>query len=73
MWHVQVVMFESTLGKKPVNVVISFLENASRYCGCPMGTTRDTGFTASTGHPSSNIDIEMHVPIGRPVGTTQDA
>ena len=27
-------------------------------------------FTASTGHPSSNINIEMHVPIGHPVGTT---
>ena len=41
--------------------------------GHPMGTTRDAGFTASTGHPTSDIDIDMNVPTGRPVGTTRDA
>ena len=30
-------------------------------------------FSASTGHPTADVDFEMHVPSGRPVGTTQDA
>ena len=41
--------------------------------GRPMGTTRNAGFTASTGRPTSDIDIEMNVPTGRPIGTTRDA
>ena len=39
----------------------------------PVGTTRDAGFSASTGHPTADVDIEMNVPSGRPVGTTRDA
>ena len=38
--------------------------------GRPVGTTRDAGFSASTGPPTSDVDIEMNVPTGRPVGTT---
>ena len=38
--------------------------------GCPVGTTRDAGFSASTGHPTADVDIEMNVPSGCPVGTT---
>ena len=38
--------------------------------GRPLGTTRDAGFTASTGHPTANVEIELNVPIGRPLGTT---
>ena len=41
--------------------------------GRPVGTTRDAGFSASTGHPTADVDIEMNVPSGRPVGTTRDA
>ena len=41
--------------------------------GHPVSTTRDAGFSASTGHPTADVDIEMNVPSGRPVGTTQDA
>ena len=41
--------------------------------GRPLGTTRDAGFTSSTGHPTADIDVELNVPIGRPVGTTRDA
>ena len=41
--------------------------------GHPVGTTRDAGFSASTGHPTADVDIEMNVPSGRPVGTTRDA
>ena len=36
----------------------------------PIGTTQDAGFSASTGPPTSDTDIEMNVPTGRPVGTT---
>ena len=41
--------------------------------GRPVGTTRDAGFSGSTGHPTHDVNIEMNVPTGRPVGTTQDA
>ena len=38
--------------------------------GCP---TQDAGFSASTGHPIHDVNIEMNVPTGRPVGITEDA
>ena len=41
--------------------------------GCPVGTTRNAGFSASTGSPTSDVDIEINVPPGHPVGTTRDA
>ena len=56
---------------------------AIRYCQCghrfkkragrPCGTTRCAGFHASAGHPATHTDIELNVPTGRPVGTSQEA
>ena len=63
--------------------------------GRPVGTTAEAGFNVSTGHPTADVDIEindvdieinvpisrpvhdvdveMNVPMGRPVGTTVEA
>ena len=38
--------------------------------GHPVGTTRDAGFNASKGHPTADVEIEMNVPSGCPVGTS---
>ena len=46
---------------------------AGLWLGQPPGTTEDSGFTASSGRVTANIDIETNVPIGCPVGTTRDA
>ena len=40
---------------------------------CPFVSTRDASFSASTGHPTANVDIELNVPTGHRLGTTKDA
>ena len=50
-----------------------FRKRGKLSTGRPIGTTQDAGFSASSGHPISDVDVEMNVPTGRPVGTTRDA
>ena len=57
------------------------IRKKSCECGCVfckkpgrrMGSTRTAGFSVSSGRPASNVDIELHVPNGRPFGTNCDA
>ena len=59
-------MFKSTLGKTCDCGYRLFKKCGRLATGHPVGTTRDAGFSASTGHPTADVDIEMNVP-------TQDA